>query len=646
MNWIITKTADSTYDTESRSDIPRSLPDKSPAEIGDSITITGNVDRIKVTVLGVVDPAVIKSRGIKGMLARLQGQEEEESENLRCVAVKVRMRNLEEPSDSAIVQGICGGVLFDSEGHEYSSTGDSVENYSSLWAPNRGTQPKVMCDAFKIRQGAKPARYVLAVSSWDRAPAGEWRLKHSPRNSVESERDFGVKEQLQLLETGVKAWNAWRAKHPKVEIHLAGEKLQGRDLQGIDLSGANLERTNFGGSDLKDANLSKAHARSALFPQAKVASADFSDCDLRDASFFEAYAAHAHFDRAVMTKATLEKMQAYAARFCNTDLRAVRGIEASLVDCNFTGARVEGADFIGALFDGAIMSGVSLREIKLTGAYLRGTNLQSAVLEGVSAYGANLQGADLTGATVADSDLSLATLVHAKLGNATIVNTRVFGISAWDIQGPLKQQDEIVITPSGQPRVTVNDLEVANFVYLLLNNEKIRNAIETIGRKGVLILGRFTERKHVLEAIKKEVSRLDLLPIVFDFERPTDRDFTETVMTLAGMSRFIVADITAPKSVPLELEATVPNYMVPFVPLIEEGERPFSMFEDLWKKYRDWVLEPLSYGSVDQLIRVFKNAVVDPANERLELLRVRKAEKLVSRRASDYEDPSPPSLIR
>jgi hypothetical protein len=259
-------------------------------------------------------------------------------------------------------------------------------------------------------------------------------------------------------------------------------------------------------------------------------------------------------------------------------------------------------------------------------------------LEGISAYGANLQGADLANARIADSDFSLVTLVNAKLEDAVIRNTRVFGISAWAIRGTLKLQNELVITPEDQARITVDDLEVANFIYLLLNNEKIRGVIETIGRKGVLVLGRFTERKHVLEAIKKEVQRLQLLPIVFEFERPTDRDFTETVMTLAGMSRFIVADITAPKSVPLEAQVVVPNYMVPFVPLIQEGEQPFSMFEDLWKKHRDWVLEPLNYESVDQLIRVFKKAVVDPANERLEGIRIRKAEKLVGRRASAYED--------
>jgi len=29
------------------------------------------------------------------------------------------------------------------------------------------------------------------------------------------------------------------------------------------------------------------------------------------------------------------------------------------------------------------------------------------------------------------------------------------------------------------------------------------------------------------------------------------------------VSRFVIADITRPKSVPLELEATVPSYMIP-----------------------------------------------------------------------------------
>ena len=61
------------------------------------------------------------------------------------------------------------------------------------------------------------------------------------------------------------------------------------------------------------------------------------------------------------------------------------------------------------------------------------------------------------------------------------------------------------------------------------------------------------------------------------------------------------------------------------------------MFEDLWKKHRDWVLEPVSYESVDQLIRVFENAVVDPANGTIRTPPNPKGRKLVVRRASDYE---------
>ena len=51
----------------------------------------------------------------------------------------------------------------------------------------------------------------------------------------------------------------------------------------------------------------------------------------------------------------------------------------------------------------------------------------------------------------------------------------------------------------------------------------------------------------------------------------------------------MIADVTNPKSAPLELQATVPEIMIPFLPIIEEGEKPFAMLQDLWIKYRDWV---------------------------------------------------------
>ena len=36
------------------------------------------------------------------------------------------------------------------------------------------------------------------------------------------------------------------------------------------------------------------------------------------------------------------------------------------------------------------------------------------------------------------------------------------------------------------------------------------------------------------------------------------------------MSRFVIVDITNPKSAPLELQAIVPEYMIPFVPILDK----------------------------------------------------------------------------
>lgn len=58
-------------------------------------------------------------------------------------------------------------------------------------------------------------------------------------------------------------------------------------------------------------------------------------------------------------------------------------------------------------------------------------------------------------------------------------------------------QSDLLITNKDEPIITVDSLDVAQFIYLLLNNYKIRDVINTVTSKTVLILGRFTpERKN------------------------------------------------------------------------------------------------------------------------------------------------------
>jgi hypothetical protein len=207
------------------------------------------------------------------------------------------------------------------------------------------------------------------------------------------------------------------------------------------------------------------------------------------------------------------------------------------------------------------------------------------------------------------------------------------------LEGEFEEQKNLVISPYGEPIITVDNIELAQFIYLILNNEKIRGVINTLTSKTVLILGRFAlpDRKAILDALSNKLREYDLLPIVFDFERPADKDFTETIKTLAGLCYFVIADVTNPKSSPLELQATVPDYQIPFVPIIQEGERPFAMMVDLQKKY-NWVLDTLSYNSIETLIKALKPAIIDPAIQKHNELRLIKARELKIRSASDFID--------
>jgi len=74
-------------------------------------------------------------------------------------------------------------------------------------------------------------------------------------------------------------------------------------------------------------------------------------------------------------------------------------------------------------------------------------------------------------------------------------------VSAWGLKLEGAKQQNLVITHPREPEITVDNIEVAQLVYLVLHNEKIRDVIDTITSKGVLILVRFTaEHKPVLDS--------------------------------------------------------------------------------------------------------------------------------------------------
>jgi uncharacterized protein YjbI with pentapeptide repeats len=365
-----------------------------------------------------------------------------------------------------------------------------------------------------------------------------------------------------MLLQGAGVWNAWRTREALIEPDLSGANLLRADLSEANLSGANLHCAN-----LNWANLWRADLRSADLSSAKLAGADLSEADL---------------------------------------FRA-----------NLSGVILGGADLRRANFSSAKLIGADLNK-----AILFDANLSSADLSKADISQANFLGADLSKANLSGADLEHTILVKANLRDADLTGCRVYGTSIWnvDLSDSTKQQN-LIITSIGEPKITVDNIEIAQFIYLLLNNQRIRHVIDTITSKVVLILGRFTpKQKKVLDALRDELRKRDYLPILFDFDKSAGRDITETVSLLARMARFVVADITDAKSIPQELGIIVPHLpSVPVQPLLLEGNDEYSMLEH-FKRY-PWVLKTYVYESPEQLIDNLADRVIRPAEAKVLELR-------------------------
>ena len=297
-------------------------------------------------------------------------------------------------------------------------------------------------------------------------------------------------------------------------------------------------------------------------------------------------------------------------------LRSINFRRANLFGADLFGANLTRADLYGANLSRANLNRTDLGMADLNKADLSGANFSEADLTG-----ADLYGADLSYANLKDANLAYARCVHTNFSNASLEGCWVYGVSAWALKLDGANQKNLTITPLGEPAITVDDLEVAQFIYLMLNNEKVRRVIDTITTKVVLILGRFTdERKAILEAVREELRRQDYLPIMFDFDPAATRDLTETVSTLAHMARFIIADITDARSIPQELQAIVPHLpSVPVQPLLHASQHEYGMFEH-FKRYQ-WVLPAHVYESSERLIAELREKVIDPAEEQAKKLR-------------------------
>jgi uncharacterized protein YjbI with pentapeptide repeats len=295
--------------------------------------------------------------------------------------------------------------------------------------------------------------------------------------------------------------------------------------------------------------------------------------------------------------------------FADEDLRSVSTHPLDEYDfsyTNFTQANLSGLHLRRANFHQAILAAADCSAAHFEGANFCRTDMYETIFTDAHFEGANLQGVQLA---------------RTNLRAAHMTGCKVYGLSAWDLKvNKHTEQEKLQITyrqrstrSNVDETVIVDDLDLAAFIYMTLSNRNISRVFDATGRKWVLLLGRFGKRRDVLKRLRRALKKRQLVPIVFDFSRPKHADLIETVVLLAGMSAFVIVDITDPKSTPMELQAIAPTFGVPIVPIIQSPQREFGSFPSLRKWF--WVLPTVSYTTVDDLVANLDKLIVKPAYE-------------------------------
>jgi uncharacterized protein YjbI with pentapeptide repeats len=428
------------------------------------------------------------------------------------------------------------------------------------------------------------------------------------------------KEHFDILCKGVNYWNKWREQNPIIRPDFKGRN-QGSMWNIVLQSMVNVlrESTSDEVDDEELANIAQEmlkgmrieyNAKSAMIEDFEKEDGDFYEIDFNKADFRNANFSNARFNGANLIEVD----------FSECDLRSANFSEAILTEAKFISSNCYQASFVGSEVSKAVFNGANLEWTGLQRANFRGAQFVNANLRG-----ANLGNSDFSHANLKNAILEYSILIKTNLINTTLNECSIYGIAAWDVEtDQTTNQSDLIITDAEQSTVTVDNIEVAQFIYLLLNNKKIRQIINTVTSKVVLILGRFTEeRKPILNSIKDELRKYNYTPVLFDFDKPDDRNFIETVSTLAHLAKFIVADFTAPKIVLQEAQHIVSNIAIPFAPIFlkDSGFEPITLYD--LRKGRYTVLDTFCYLNEQHLIENLNDKVIVPAAKLAEELNKR-----------------------
>ncbi len=218
-------------------------------------------------------------------------------------------------------------------------------------------------------------------------------------------------------------------------IDLSSRDLRFLDLSGLDFKAARLSGSDLYGTDFTDARLAGSDLTHTRLDRSVLIRADFSGANLAGSTILRP-----------TVFSTPSFNLADAPKFAGANLRGVRfmahfegadfrGADLSAADlspfepragqkapstahgnvmksCDFSGARLPGADLTSAVLTFSRMHGVDLRRARLVEADLSRVDLTGADLTGADLTGADFDGTILTGAKGLDTAVGLAKAVN------------------------------------------------------------------------------------------------------------------------------------------------------------------------------------------------------------------------------------------
>jgi len=246
--------------------------------------------------------------------------------------------------------------------------------------------------------------------------------------------------------------------------------------------------------------------------------------------------------------------------------------------------KINNVTFHEAFGESMSFKGTKFEDVHFEGSDFSGANFRNCVFHRVKFNKTILTNAHFGGAVFDDCNLNRVNISESNFTVKKIHKTNIYGISAWGlkIDKPIDQSMLIIeksyqlyddMIKEGKHPILVDDIEMAQFIHFMLDHKKMRSTLNVFGSKTVLLLGRFKEGGlerlyQIRDHLKKEHN---LLPIIFDFEPMDQLDLLNTIITIGGLVKFIIADISG-RLVTTELEEISKNFLKPVIVFSDEED--------------------------------------------------------------------------